>query len=166
MRRILSFGLVLLILISVLLLGIGCNKITGGGWFIDENTGNKITFGLNAQPLDEPLIVEMNGETFEGLYAKGQLQLIDHVTKERIHCTFVGTANGSDPTVSDFGGPATINGEGGYFVTVEINFTNKLNPEEPPVYVIAISVSHEDDPDNNRSIWGVLDGGSVKIHAK
>jgi len=165
--------LVSLLLISVLVIGTGCNKITGGGWFIDKNTGNKITIGLNAQPLDEPFIVD--GEVIEGLLrAKGQLQLVDHVTKERIHCEFIGTADASSPTTADFGGPATINREGGFVVSIEMNF-KAIIPGQPDVWFIAIAVMDEDniDPSNAlRTIIGILSGddtlsgGNIFIHDK
>ena len=62
-----------ILLIAIALLA-GC-KATGGGWFIDEVTGNKCTFGFNARAKgDEP------DYTF-----KGQFQFKDLVTGQKIH---------------------------------------------------------------------------------
>ena len=103
MKRILSFGLLSLLLVSVLVIGVGCKKMTGGGWFYQTEivynpdtsniefivTDNKITFSFTAQPLDET-----HPDSDMALLAKGQFQLVDHSTKDRIHCEFVATGEG------------------------------------------------------------------------
>jgi len=100
---------VLALLLVAGLIGVaGCvefypsEKTTGGGWFTDNLTGHKITFGFNAQPTD-------NGE------AKGKFQLVDSADKTRIHGTFSITHNVTDnETVALFQGTCSINGSGEY----------------------------------------------------
>ena len=91
------YGLVILLVAVLALGGMGCNKVTGGGWFTDVSTGHKITFGFNAQP------------TGDGS-AKGQFQLVDHDSKTRIHGTFTGTLTETSPSGSNFWGTCSING--------------------------------------------------------
>jgi len=162
LKRILSFGLVSLLLISVLLVGTGCKNITGGGWFIDWDSENKITFGINGQSLDEPSDLDP-----QLCQAKGHIQLIDHGTGDRIHCTFIITGFGeaSKPYLSNFGGPATINGEDGYIVVVEVH-----DMGEPGIQagdLIGVLVFEEDniDPQNPfKKYTGWLGGGNIQVH--
>ena len=68
----------LTVILLILVLGFfltGC-KVTGGGWFYDQN-GNKCTLGFNAQADDE------TGE------AKGQFQFNDHAGT-KIHASVTG----------------------------------------------------------------------------
>ena len=90
------YGLVICLVAVLALTGVGC-KATGGGWFIDELTQHKITFGFNGQSTsDEPVAT-----------AKGQFQLVDHDSKMRIHGTFEGTYRDD---ASEFWGTCSING--------------------------------------------------------
>jgi hypothetical protein len=54
-------------------------KATGGGWFYDNDTGNKCTFGFNAQYKDNPG-AEKTGKMFTG-----QFQFKNHGTGEKFH---------------------------------------------------------------------------------
>ena len=129
MKRKLGLGLVFLLLLVLLVTGTGFTKVTGGGWFYDTIiivedgeldvtiTENRISVAFNGKPLD--------GEILVGGYiltnAKGQLQLIDHATGDRIHCKIVATNETGKPEASFYAGPATLNGEDGYFLGVEFH---------------------------------------------
>jgi len=134
--------------------------MTGGGWFIDWDSENKITFGINAQSLDEPSDLDP-----QLCQAKGQIQLIDHGTRERIHGTFIisGLGVGSKSYVSNSGGPATINGEDGYIVVVEVH-----DMGEPGIQAgdfIGVQVFDEDNPGSPvREYHGWLGGGNIQVH--
>ncbi len=164
MKNILKFGLVLLLLLSVLVIGVGCDKMSGGGWFLDMDSGNKITVGFNAQALDE-----YYSEPDEVLQAKGQFQLIDHGTKDRIHCEFVATGEGDmdgKPWVSFFGGPATLNGEGGYVAGVEFHDNVDYGQSGKGDLVTVVLLDAENPDFNNpvRSYGGFLSGGNARQH--
>ena len=82
MKKLIKPIVCLAILLVAIALTTGCQppqptvgKATGGGWFIDENTENKCTFGFNAQGKDRP----------EGLIFTGQFQFKDHGTGQKIH---------------------------------------------------------------------------------
>lgn len=142
--------LVLLIIIG--LIGMtGCieypsQKTTGGGWFFDSTTGNKITFGFNAQPIED-------GD------AQGKFQLIDHVDKTRVHGTFFITHDVTAPDSSAlFEGTCSINGSGDYDLYVIFldlgepgiaagdNITVGVNTTAPLIYS------------------GSIGGGNIQIH--
>ena len=61
----------LVILLVAIALTTGCgvvvDKVTGGGWFIDERTDSKCTFGFNAQEKDNPG-AEKNDKVFTGQF--------------------------------------------------------------------------------------------------
>ena len=159
MRK-LTILLISLLLLSMLVVGTGCNKMTGGGWFIDEVSGSKITVGFNAQPLDEPSDLDPDLSQ-----AKGQFQLIDHGTKDRIRVTFIATYDGDAPVVSDFGGPATINGEGGYIVVVEVHDNGEPGIQAGDLVSLSLFDEDEVDPENPlRRYYGWLGGGNVQVH--
>jgi len=121
--------LVLLLVVVLATTVSGCGKITGGGWFYDDLTadgdypGNKVTFGLNVQPLD----IEYNGWGV----AEGNLQIVDHSQNIRVN----GTSKYSEEYeyLADFyfsqyienwwsfqAYECTVNGEGGYSLWAEI----------------------------------------------
>jgi len=174
--------LVILLLLSVVLVGVGCKKMTGGGWFYQTEivynpdthemefivTDNKITFSFTAQPLDET-----HPDDDRALLAKGQFQLIDHSTKDRIHCAFALTGDGDmpdKPWVSFFAGPATLNGEGGYVAAVEFH-NNTTEFGDIAVDFVSVSLIDVDDLDPNGgqppsvlSYAGVLEGGNARLH--
>ena len=75
-------------------------SITGGGWFNNFFTENKITFGFNALP------------TRDGAEAtaKGQFLLIDHGSKTRMRGT-INSIGLAGPILSWFKGEVSIDGD-------------------------------------------------------
>jgi len=144
---------VLALLLVAGLIGVaGCvefypsEKTTGGGWFTDNLTGHKITFGFNAQPTD-------NGE------AKGKFQLVDSADKTRIHGTLSVTHNVTDnETVAIFEGTCSINGEDGY--SLYVGFLDLGEPGVSAGDMIGVEIGT-----NPPLIYsGNLSGGNIKIH--
>ena len=87
-RLALAFSLVFILATTILVSHVALannpsefTKKTGGGWFTDWYTENKVTFSVAAQALepnpDKPFYVS----------AKGNFQLIDHTDKIKIHGT-------------------------------------------------------------------------------
>ena len=149
--------LVVLVVAVLALGGVGCNKVTGGGRFIDVATGNKITFGFNAQPTgDGPPLAD----------AKGQFQLIDHGTKTRIHGTFTATQGAVDPSTSYFSGTSSINGEGEYDFWIISTDGGKPGFGEGDSVEIAIGSSNPSDMSWIYHYNGVLQQGNLKVHEK
>ena len=149
-----------ILLVAVLaLVGTGCggDKVTGGGKFTNEvfpNYGNKVTFGFNAQPLDEPALPGM-------VKAKGQFQLIDHTTGMNVHGTFTGTYIVPSEGVSWFSGTCSIDGEGEtYFeITAADDDKSGLGTGDG-VYIM---IGAFGDP--NQVIYaGYLEGGNIQVH--
>ncbi len=119
-------------------------SITGGGWFNDLTTGNKITFGFNALP------------TSDG--AKGQFLLIDHGSKTRMR----GTINKIDlagPILSRFKGEGSIDGNE---VPYTVLITDRGEPGFGPGDIITILIDGSFPP----AYSGELGGGNLKIHGK
>lgn len=145
-----KYVLVFLSIAALALFGVGCNKATGGGWFINDlsDNDNKITFGFNAQPTGKHTV-------------KGKFQLIDHGSKTKIHGTFSDGVFEDDPTPtrSRFWGPCSINGEDGYevFVWVEDN-------GEPGVQGDEIYIEIYFDDELVDSYHGILEGGNIQVH--
>ena len=148
--------LVVALLIAVLAIGsLGCNKVTGGGQFTDEWTGNKVTFGFNAQP------IASEDSVFTG--AKGQFQLIDHDAKTNIHGTFDTGYNApsfdpEDPTLpptSWFSGTCSIDGEGEYYfeVTATDNGNSSLGVGD---YILIMAGPY--------TYQGYLESGNIQVH--
>jgi len=55
-----KLGLILFLVVSLIILAVGCCpcdrepvKVTGGGWFIDKDTCDRISLGFTAQPTGE-----------------------------------------------------------------------------------------------------------------
>ena len=118
MKRKLWFGFLVLVLFTAAITGIGWTKMTGGGWFIDSTTGSKISIGFNGIPQEGDFVV---GE-YTMRNAKGQFQLIDHETGDKIHCNFLGTQElDGKPYVSHFVGSAKLNGEDGYYASLQLH---------------------------------------------
>src|SRR5205814_2288817 len=133
----------------------GCNKVTGGGRFVADNsfgspTADDIcTFGFNAQPVGD------DGR------AKGQIEFVDHTFQGvglRIHAALNLTESTSDL------GAAAYKGEGTATVTLQGQELRGLD-----LVVIAI----EDDPDYvivalggvPALIWsGPVDKGTITVH--
>jgi hypothetical protein len=142
---------ILVVALTVFLLG--CPKTTGGGGFIDENTGDKITFGFNAQPVGAPLPDGSQN-------AKGQFELIDHTTKINIHGDFTITDATTNDGASIFAGNCSVNGVEGY--TIGIAVTDNGKPGVDPGDYISVEVSGPSD----YSYSGYLQQGNIKVHAE
>jgi hypothetical protein len=95
-------------------------KATGGGWFYDIETGNKCTFGFNAQ-------FHADKQDPPNIMAKGQMQFVDHGAGQVIHISemqsievneegyamFTGTDKDGNPVtvgVLDAGEPGSLEG--------------------------------------------------------
>jgi hypothetical protein len=117
MKKLLKYTACLAMLVMVLALLTGCaDKATGGGWFYTGcGEENKVTFGFNAQLVEE------------GVY-KGQFQAKNHGTGEKFHMSeitfafalgdFVGYFSGVDKdenkvkvTITDLGQPGAYIGD-------------------------------------------------------
>ena len=75
-----------------------CDKATGGGWFYDERSEDKCTFGFNAQFKDNPGAVEN-----EKIYT-GQFQFKDHGTGVKFHLEEMTYLDSWSDASLDFGG--------------------------------------------------------------
>jgi hypothetical protein len=148
-----SLTLVIVLLLSFGLIGVlaGCidypsQKTTGGGWFTDNITGNKVNFGFNAQPIDET-------------EAKGKFQLVDSANKVRIHGTLDTTLEVTSPDVSaHFQGTCSINGEGSYNLTAYF-----IDIGEPGITAgDAIGIEIGTEPPT--LYFGWIGGGNIQIH--
>jgi hypothetical protein len=132
------------------------NKATGGGWFLDTLTGNRITFGFTAQPLEEP-VGEIN--------AKGKFQLIDHGDKTKVHGTFYATIGTTSNFISMFFGTCLVNREDGYLYGIQVEDLGEPGPSAGD-YII-IGISHISDPENPLyEYMGYLEGGNIQVHAE
>lgn len=146
--------LALLLLVALMVVGVGCSKATGGGWFLDEE-GDLVTFGFTAQPVDSD---EVEGT----IAAKGQFQLVDHSTKPptRIHGTFTATDAATDEWASVFEGTCSIDGEGGHALVV--GFRDEGEPGPDAGDAIAVYVDGDDDP----LYEAYLGGGNIRVHSR
>ena len=142
MKKLLKYVVCLAILVMVVALFTGC-KATGGGWFIDERSGNKCTFGFNAQS---------RGEGMDWEY-KGQFQFNDH-NGTKIHVEEMTLVMSFDPLlpVCDFMG----NDKDGEWVNVIV--TDMGEPGADPGDLIVIITE-------SKGSWGgVLEGGNIQVH--
>lgn len=151
-----KLGLVIL-LVAVLVLvagggeaaaGAGGGKATGGGWFIDYPGRQKITFGFEAQ---------YAGDDAFWRDAEGELQLVDHGTKTRIHGTFSEAHRISEVYV-EFLGSCSINGTPGDNFTLEV--WDYGEPGNTDGFLFYIGVW----PDWIYHYSGRLRGGNIQIH--
>jgi hypothetical protein len=152
--RINQIGIVALLVALIAVLS-GCNKVAGGGKFVADNSfgaptaGDTCTFGFNAQPVGN------DGR------AKGQIEFVDHTFQGvglRIHATLNVTESSPDR------GSAAYQGEGTATVTFRGQVLTGLN-----LLVIAI----DGDPDYvimvlggvPALIWsGPVDKGTITVH--
>ena len=139
------------VLIAAVLLGApgsvanaNANKITGGGWFIDDS-GNKITFGFDGKQTPEPPLHKY--------IAKGQFQLVDHASGDRIH----GIIEEIKPGSLAFTGSCSINGQGDY--TFYVRFSDRGKPGVEPGDEIYVAIESP-----MRFYEGELKGGNIKVH--
>ena len=143
MKKLLKYVACLAILLMVIVLFTGCDflegKVTGGGWFIDEDTQNKCTFGFVAQ-----------GKCFE---YKGQFQFNDH-EDTKIHTDVEGLLEFGE-TYAVFVGEDE---EGNY---VKVSVWDLGQPGADPGDYIKIWYNEIGGSPN----WqGELGGGNLKVH--
>ncbi|MFC1991117.1 hypothetical protein ACFLVC_00020 [Chloroflexota bacterium] len=193
-----------LVLIAGLLVGtLGCEKATGGGkvddafvqwneavageeWDWGQTGNHKVTFGFNVQGVGERNIIEV--DPYYGTYftqnAKGQLQLIDHDLKWKLHGEFTNLEGGEpgpgpimDPDQSaNFEGTCTGDGGPGIF---RATFYDRGEPGASNGDRLAISARSNDNeyvfvpgygwywmPKWEYYVDAVIDGGNIQIHAK
>jgi hypothetical protein len=147
----------LAILLIVIALTTGCvgnvDKATGGGWFIDEETGNKCTFGFNVNLKDNPG-AEKNEKTLTG-----KLQFKDHETGVKIHLdeiTYIEPEDDYfDDTIALFEGTT----KDGYFVYVIVEDLGEPGADAGD----GIAIEYYD----GTQYWewyGTLEGGNIQAH--
>ena len=110
-----------------------CNKITGGGWMIDESDGDRVSFGFTARETEDPSGDCDFSSGPSCVEAKGKLTLIDHGDVSDVRQIWRGTFEGTwtgqapfacedtaeTPCASTFDGFATMNGDE-YLVRIEV----------------------------------------------
>ncbi len=171
MKRKLGLGLVFLLILVLIVTGTGFTKMTGGGWFYDTIiiaeegeivdiifTENMISVAFNGQPQEG---IYQQGDGYTLTNAKGQLQLIDHATGDRIHCKIVATRDTGKPEASFYAGPATFNGDDGYFVGVEFHNDTDFGEIGAGDWV-SVSLHDEGSMTVVKSYAGFLVGGTAK----
>ncbi len=156
-----KLALVVLLVAVLALGGVGCNKATGGGWFIDDTTGYKITFGFNAKPT----VDYTNTDTPEEVPAKGQFQLVDHGTKTRIHGSFDGTWSWTSDDISSFFGTSIINGTDVQPFNVQFYDNGEQGLDKGDGIIVHIGST---DPNGPITLIysGELGGVNIKVHEK
>jgi hypothetical protein len=135
-------GLVLLLLVGLTVLGLGCLG-TGGGWFVNEEDGARVTFGFTVQLIDE------DGS------ARGQFQLVDHGSSPptRIHGEFTAAYEGGIEDFSGYEGTCSINGDDGHTF-----LAGMLDVEPEPKVAVYL------DGGVQPAYLGVLGGGTIRGH--
>ncbi len=151
MRKLTIVGMIALL--AVVVLAAGCvSKATGGGWFISDssstNPGDKVTFGFNVN-------VDKDGN------AKGQMQLVDHETGQKVHIEemnlIVPVPNEVPPDSAFFGGLD----KDGVQVFVLVTDTGEPGPSKGD----SIAVWYGTTPFLNPPTWeGTIDGGNIQTH--
>ncbi len=143
------------VLIAAVLLGApgsvanaNANKITGVGWFIDDSSGNKITFGFYGKQITAP----------DGAYAKRQFRLVDQEAGDRIHGIIDNSVWGS----LTFTGSCSINGTGDYYLRVAFQDFGKPGVQRGDRIIVTIR-EFRGGP-LRKYYEGELKGGNIKIH--
>ena len=164
MKKIIKPIVCLVILLFVIALTTGCigyvSKATGGGWFIDEETQHKCTFGFNVNLKDNPGAVQ-NDKTFTG-----QFQFKDHGTGTKIHLDEITYIEPDDSmTVNNI---AYFEGwdKGGNFVVVAVLDLGEPGPDAGDCIAIWYNPDPDTfDPDIDPPDWyGTLGGGNIQAH--
>jgi len=143
MKKLLKYTACLAMLVMVLALFTGCaDKATGGGWFYDKAGGeveNKVTFGFNAQRVEECVY-------------KGQFQAVNHGTGEKFHMNEIIFAEPIGFVTVNFLGQD----KNGDWVDVTVTDLGEPGASEGDWIVIL----HE-----AYGIWkGSLEGGNIQLH--
>jgi hypothetical protein len=125
------------------------DKATGGGWFYDNVSGNKCTFGFNAQYKDNPGAVEN-----EKIYT-GQFQFKDHGTGVKFHLKEMTFVSGS-AEYANFGG---YDKDENY---VEVHVVDAGEPGWGEGDGIAIWYASDEEEEPTWS--GYLEGGNIQTH--
>jgi len=142
MKKLLKYGVCLTMLVMVLALFTGCpDKATGGGWFYDECSGHKCTFGFNAQLVEEDVY-------------KGQFQFQDHETGLKFHMDEITWADAGLLSVS-------FHGEDKNEKWVKVSVTDMGEPGAGDgILGDGILIVHE-----TLGIYaGFIDGGNIQLH--
>jgi len=158
MKKLIKPIIYLAILLIVITLITGCapdyvGKATGGGWFIDEATDAKCTFGFNVNLKDNPG-AEKNDKTLTG-----KLQFKDHETGIKIHLDEIIYIEPDSMTVND--NVAYFEGydKDGKYVKVTIQDLGEPGPDAGD----GIIIEYIDGP--TYLIWyGILGGGNIQAH--
>lgn len=148
MKKLIKPIVCLAILLVVIALTTGC------GWFIDEETGNKCTFGFNVN-LKDNAGAEKNEKTLTG-----KLQFKDHETGIKIHLDEITYIEPDSMTVND--NAAYFEGwdEGGNFVVVAV-----LDLGEPGADAgDGIAIRYYYDGTQYWEWYGTLEGGNIQAH--
>ncbi len=158
MKKLIKPIVCLVILLIVIALTTGCapdyvSKATGGGWFIDEETGNKCTFGFNVNLKDNPG-AEKNDKTLTG-----KLQFKDHETGIKIHLdeiTYIETDSMmANDNIAYFEGWD----KDGNFIKVTVQDLGEPGPDAGD----GIIIEYIDGP--TYLLWyGTLGGGNIQAH--
>ena len=154
MKKLIKPIVCLAILLVAIALLTGClgnvDKATGGGWFIDKNTGNKCTFGFNANLKDNTEAVNN-----DKIYI-GQFQFKDHETGQKIHLEVMGLIS-LDDTSAYFGG---YDKDG---IPVVVFVEDLGEPGVDPGDYIEIYYDFDESVDPPEPSWaGVLEGGNIQ----
>jgi hypothetical protein len=154
MKKLIKPIVCLAILLVAIALLTGCvEKANGGGWFIDEITGNKCTFGFNANLKDN------TGAVNNDKIYTGQFQFKDHETGQKIHLNemaYIYPENGNfDDTIALFEGTD----KDGYFVYVIVE--DQGEPGSDAGDGIAIEYY---DGTQYWEWYGTLEGGNIQAH--
>ena len=141
MKKLLKYTACLAMLVIVLALFAGCaDKATGGGWFY-EGCGeeNKVTFGFNAQRVEE------------GVY-KGQFQAVNHGTREKFHMDKITLAGALGDVIVNFSGEDKDE----WWVNVTVSDMGEPGASEGDWIIII----HEE-----YGTWAdSLEGGNIQLH--
>jgi len=144
MKKLLKFAVCLALLVMVVALLTGCaDKATGGGWFLDRDgccpAENKVTFGFNVQRVD-------------GCVYKGQLQAVNHETKEKFHMNEITLMSQVWFDTIDFVGQDKED----RWVNVSVTDMGEPGASEGDY----ITILHEE-----YGLWaGSLEGGNIQLH--
>ncbi len=149
MKKLLKYTACLAVLVMVMALFTGCiltGKVTGGGWFIDEDTDNKCTFGLNAHG---------DYREGEGIIYKGQFQFNDRVGGIKIHAKVM--------SLLDFGETyAWFHGEDDEGKDVYVFVEDMGQPGADPGD--SIKIWYDTSPIDPPTYEGDLGGGNIQVH--
>ena len=159
----------------------GCFKMTGGGWFID-NEGDLVTIAFTAQPDGEPT---GNCDGYIAPFpqvptcqpAKGRLTLIDHGGASGEPLMMRGNFNGTYNPVSgnledgsQFTGTVVIDGEEWIFGMRVSDYGEPGNFEDPDVtgdfFFLMLEPAATADGSPDIVYLGQLGGGNIRVHAK